>query len=156
MAAGRVYHAQFTKVSVSAAQDLVLIEAPSTMAIEIISVRISPVDQLAATEILSIAQRKFASGYTAGSGGSTITPTKLLKGDAASVCTVLTNNTTPTTGTIEDSIDDAWNEVNGYLDVAVPDTEMTVEPSGAFVLALLTAPGGTRLVSGTVTYREIL
>src|SRR6185437_14508801 len=97
------------------------------------------------TESVQLTFKRFSGAYTIGSGGSALTPQKHNFGDTAAICTARCNDTTQTTsGTSVIIRADVFNEVNGYQYLAIPEKEIIIAPSQAFVLSMDTAPAASR------------
>ena len=110
---GLVYDAAIEAVSVSAAQDLWEVLAPSDAALLIHSIS---VDQSSDTdsEMLRLTSSRVTGAPTSGSGGGTITPTPVVPGAAAAGSTVERNNTTQISGgTSVKCSDRSFNILNG-------------------------------------------
>lgn len=101
----------------------------------------------------------FTGAFTAGSGGTTITPAKHVPGDAAASCTAKIMNTTQTTGGTNTVVRAGqWQLVNGWLwQPADVDQRYYLPPAASpftcFVVSLDTTPG-TQTVSGNLIFRE--
>jgi hypothetical protein len=152
---GRVYEAGFSAASISAVQDIFSIQSTSGMAFcvrEIVLTQITAVT----IEAWRMTLKRFSGGYTIGAGGSALTPAKHNFNDAAATCTARSNDTTQTTGGTAVTIrPDGFNLINGYQYLAIPDKEIIISPSQAFVLSLDAAPAGTRVVNGAITFEEL-
>jgi hypothetical protein len=145
-----MYSATFEEVSVSVAQDLFEINAPSDAIVVVHSLVLSQSSDTD-TEQLNILVHR---GSTSGSGGSTPTASPLAVGDAAFGGTVEANNTTQSTeGTILHS--DCFNVLNGYVWIPTPECRPVISPSGRLIIELQTAPGDALTMSGTVYFEEI-
>jgi hypothetical protein len=153
---GRMYSAVFEGVSVSAAQDLFEITAPSTATVVIHSVSITQ-DASETSEQLPATIKRVPSP-TSGSGGASVTPRKLGgPGDAAAASTVERNNTTRATsgGTIETLRRRAENVLNGWHWLFTPEERIVVPPSGMVVVGLEQAPAAALTVSGELVFEEL-
>lgn len=152
---GRVYSVEFNAVSVSAVQDLFLMQSTSGMAFKLLEVVLGQVT-LTTVEELRLTFKRFSGAYTAGTGGTAFTPAKHNFGDAAATATCFTNATTQTSGGSSVILRaDTFNEVNGYQYLAIPDREIIIAPSQALVVSLDLAPAGARTMSGTLTFEEL-
>ena len=158
----QVYSATFVAVAVSAVQDLFEIVAPSTKAIEILSVRLGQSSD-AGDAAGGAAHRpafflvEFSRAFTVSrSVGSAVTPTPLEKGLAAAGATVEANNTTvANTGTTNTPLADTFNVQVGYQYVPVPEERIFLSPSERLVIRLPAAPADALTMSGTLVFREI-
>ena len=152
---GRVYSVEFQNISVSAVQDLLIVQSTSGMAFKLLEIVLGQVT-LTTVEELRVSLKRFSGAYTAGTGGTTTTPVKHNFGDAAATVTCLSNATTQTSGGTSTILRaDVFNEVNGYQYLAIPDREIIIAPSQALVFSLDTAPGTARFMSCTLTFEEI-
>jgi hypothetical protein len=152
---GRVYSAEFNAVSVSAVQDLFLIQSTSGMAFRLLEIIVGQVT-VTTVEELRVSFKRFSGAYTAGTGGTAFTPSKHNFGDSAATVTCFTNATTQTSGGTSAILRaDTFNEVNGYQYLAIPDREIIIAPSQALVVSLDTAPAAARVMSGTLTLEEL-
>ena len=152
---GRVYETQFNNVTVSAVQDLLSVQSTSGMALKILEIVLGQIT-ITSVEALRLTFKRFSGAYTIGSGGSAPTPQKHNFGDAAAVGTVRANDTTQTTGGTSVTIrSDIFNEVNGFQYLAIPDKEIILAPSQAFILSMDNAPAAARTMSGAITFEEL-
>jgi hypothetical protein len=156
MVLGRVYRSYFSKVAVTAAQDLFEIVSPADSTVALLGWGIGQSSDLgdAAEEILNIAVK---SGQTvSGSGGSspTVNPNSL--GDAAFGGTVEANNTTKAnTGTIA-THDVREVNIRTGLDVYyIPEDIKLLSPSARLTLELIDAPADSLTMSGYIIFAEI-
>lgn len=152
----RSYSVPFQNVSVSAVEDLVSIFCGASMAVELHGIVIGQTDATSVQE-LRISVNRFASGYSAGSGGSAPTPSKLSRGDAAATATAHANDTVQTavgSGSKVVLHSDVFNLVNGYQffwpTKDIPDAGL----NEALVLSLDTAPTSAVHISGTLYFGE--
>jgi hypothetical protein len=137
-------------ISVSVAQDLFEINAPSDLVVVLLEVHITQ-DASETSEQLPF-QVHNASGT--GSGGASVTPTPLHKGDAASTAVVERNNTTRSTeGTI--FLRQSENILNGLHLVFTPESWIYISPSTHIVVGLEAAPGAALTMSGYCVIGEI-
>lgn len=152
---GRVYEANFSNVSVSAVQDLFSIQSTSGMALKVLEIILGQVT-MTTVENLRMTFKRFSGAYTIGSAGASATAQKHNFGDAAATATVRVNDTTQTTGGTSATIRaDVYNEVNGYQYLAIPDKEIILAPSQAFVLSLDSAPALARTMNGSILFEEL-
>lgn len=153
---GRMYSAVFSGVTVSAAQDLFELLAPSTAAIVIHGVSITQ-DTSETSEQLPFTIKRIPATVTSGSGGGTATPRRMAPGDAASGATVEINNTTraSSSGTIEILRRRAENILNGVHWLFTPEERIVVPPSGTVIVGLETAPAAALTMSGEIVFEEI-
>lgn len=152
---GRVYEVPFVGVSVTAVQDLFSVQSTSGMAFKLLEIVLGQVS-ITSVEALRLTFKRFSGAYTIGSIGTAPAPQKHNFGDAAAVATARVNDTTQTTGGTSVTVrSDVFNEVNGFQYLAIPDKEIIIAPSQAFVLSLDTAPAAARLISGALTFEEL-
>lgn len=151
----RAYSVEFAGVSVSAVQDLLAVYCGSSMAIECQGFVIG---QITGTTIqnLKISLKRLPATVTAGSGGTTPTPQKLERGDAAATATAHANDTTQatTSGTAAVLHADVFNTINGYQFFFPPALVPDFGLSEACVLSLDTAPGSALTMNGTLYFAE--
>lgn len=150
---GRIYTAVFEEESVSAAQDLFEIVAPSDAIVKIHELVLGQSSDAgdSESEQLSVIIHR---GSTSGSGGGTPTARPMEAGDAAFGGTVETNNTTQST---EGNIlwGDAFNVLAGLQKIWTPETRPVISPSGRLIVELQTAPADALTMSGTLVFEEI-
>jgi hypothetical protein len=92
-------------------------------------------------------------------GGTAVTPSPVLPGDAAAVTTVKSNNTTLATtgGSARDLFNDDWAFLNGfYWSPPGDEGRFVIKPADAVVIRLPTAPSGAMVVSGAVEFGELV
>lgn len=155
----RAYRVLFTAVTVSAAQDLVMITGATGKRMRILRWWVGcPTTTLAAAQGLSLRARFLPATVTVGSGGTTgITPAKNDPGDATcSSTTCATNNTTPatTSGTAIVLYSNGCHLYQG--DNWRPDNPPEIGPLEAFVYELLSTVSGTVTLSGGVELEECM
>lgn len=154
---GRLYAAVFEGVSVSAVQDLFELQAPADASVVIHRVTVTQ-EVSETSEQLPIQLKRGEGSVTSGSGGATVTPTPLSKGDAAFGGVVERNNTTQLavgTGAIKIMHREGWNVLSGYDYRPTPEERPQISPSDYFVVSLPTAPGAALTVSGVLVFEEI-
>jgi hypothetical protein len=156
MSAGRTYNIVFRGVSVSAAQDLCTATATSGMALEVVSVTLGQIS-LTTVEALPISIKRLSATVTAGSSGSSFTPTKDTPTDPAATFTARINDTTQATssGATDYLHPDVFNEVNGYQWIWPERARPSCKPSEALIFSLDGAPGSARTMSGSMKVREL-
>lgn len=157
MARGRSYTVSFANVSVSAVQDLIGVYSGATMACELHGFEIG---QITASTVASlrVSVKRVPATVTSGSAGTSVTPRKMLSGDAAATVTGRINDTTQATssGTIEVLHSDVLNVLNGLSFFWPPNDIPVIGLSQAAVISLDTAPGSAIVMSGTLYFSEIL
>lgn len=145
---GRKYTVVFEGVSVSIAQDLFEINAPSDAIVVVHDVHITQ-DASETSEQLPFTVMR--STGSAGAGGAAATPRPTEVGDAAFGGTASTNNTTRagTTTTLRRRSENILNGVHWQ------DLGIVISPSGRLVVGLETAPGAALDMSGEIEIEEI-
>lgn len=153
----RVYTVSSQNVSVSAVQDLLAIYSGSSGAFE---VHEFVVGQITATTVgnLRLRIRRLPATVTAGSAGSTPTPSKARTGDASATITAHANDTTQatTSGTALDIRSDVYNPINGYQYLPAPEDRAAANPSEAIAFSLDTAPSGAETMNATAVVAELI
>ena len=155
--AGRVYRVFMNQLAIGTSkQDLWAITASSTIPFWLEEIRLDPIATSVTEYLLSISL--FSGSFTAGSGGTSVTPTKTAFNDAAAGATAKVGNTTQTavgTGTKTQHDAGQWNLVNGWvwqpLDI---DHRIAVPMSDCIVLSLDTTPSAAT-VNGCAVIREM-
>jgi len=153
---GRMYTATFSAVAVTAQQDLFEIVAPSDAVVILHGLYLSQSSDVgdAAEELLQVAIKSGAT--TSGSGGSAVTPAPLALGDAAFGGTVEANNTTKaSTGTIVTHHKESFNIRTGLAYVPTPEARKVLSPSARLTVELMTTPGDSLTMDGTIVFEEI-
>ena len=156
MALGRIYTVIFNDVTVTAAQDLFEILAPSGGGLELLEIHLSQQTELgdAMEEMLNIVTK--SGQTTTGSGGTTPTAVPLLLGDAAFGGTCKVNNTTKATaGTIVTHHTWWWNIRVPFDVVFTPETCKFLQPSARMTVELVGAPADTMDISGWIAFRSM-
>jgi hypothetical protein len=152
---GMMYSANFGAVAVTAAQDVFEIVAPSDCIVVIHEIAIEQSSDAgdAQAELLRIQAIK---GYTvSGSGGSSVTPTKMETGFPASGVTVEANNTTvANTGSPVTLFDRAFNVQIGFFWQPTPECRIVLSPSERLVVRI-PAPADSLTMQGTVIFEEV-
>jgi hypothetical protein len=144
-------------VAVSATQDLFTIQAAAGVPLEIHAVNLSQ-KTLTAWEAKDVTFKYVPATVTL-TGGTAVTPTAMLPGDAAAGATCKVNSTTVATsgGTIRTILADDFNFLNGfYWSPAGDDDRIIIKGSDAWVMRLGTAPSGSMTCSGWVSFAELV
>lgn len=151
----RAYEVPFSRVNVSAVQDLIGIYTGASQAVELAGIVIGQLTTLTVA-ILPISIHRLTGGFTPGSGGTTFTPAPSESGDAAStISSAHCNDTTQATGGTSKLVHaDDWNLVNGYQFFWPEKLRPQFGLSSACILSLDVAPSGTIVVSGTLYFVE--
>ena len=155
-AIGRMYRAPFAAVTVSAAQDLFEIVAPSDAVVELVGFQVGQTSDYgdAAAEGLAILVKTGAT--TSGSGGSSVTPTPGEKGSPAFGGTVEANNTTKASGgTIVTHLSRVLNIQAGLDVMLTPEETVVLSPSERMTIELVAAPADALTMNGEAIFREI-
>jgi hypothetical protein len=152
---GRVYEIPFSNVTISAAQDIFSVQSTANMAFIIKEIILNQVTAVT-IEGWRMTLKRFSGGYSIGSAGTSVTPVKHNFNDAAATVTARANDTTQTSGGTSVIIRaDGFNLVNGYQYLAIPEDEINIAPSQAFVLSLDSTPAAGRVVNGTMLVKEL-
>lgn len=155
---GRRYTFGFENVTVSTAQDLLLLPGPAAGKVIVIErLWVKNVDTtLVAGQDLRLRCQYLPATVTLGSGGTgSITPSKIDQADAAcSVTTARINDTTPatTSGTAVTLLAEGCHLYQGYYS---PELDFIVNPSTALSFGLLSTVSSAIKLSGGCLFREI-
>jgi hypothetical protein len=155
--AGRVYRVPMNQLAIGTSkQDLWAITSSSTIPFWLEELRLDPIATGVSEYLLSL--NLYTGSYTAGSGGTSVTPAKNLPNDAAAGATAKVGNTSQTvvgSGTKLQLDAGQWNLVNGWawqpLDI---DHRIAVPVSACIVLSLDTTPTAAT-VNGCAIIREM-
>lgn len=155
--AGRVYRVPMNQLAIGTSkQDLWAITASSTVPFWLEEIRLDPDATAVLTYLLSISL--FTGSFTAGSGGSSVTPVKALPNDASAGATAAIGRTTQTvvgSGTKLQHDAGQWNLVNGWAWQPIDsDHRIAVPASGCIVLSLDTTPSAATC-NGCAIIREM-
>jgi hypothetical protein len=147
---GRMYSATFEEVSVTAAQDLFEINAPSNAIVILHALHIAQSSDIGFEQLNILIHR----GTTSGSGGSSITARPLEAGGGSFNGSVEANNTTQSTeGTILHS---QCFSIQGGCDWDfLPECRPVISPSGRLIIELQPAPADALPMRGTIYFEEI-
>jgi hypothetical protein len=143
-------------VTVSAAQDIFEIQAPTDAVVRVVDWTILQTSDVgdAQEEILRIETVR-GIGSTTGSGGTTPTSQPIEDGDTAFGGVVKANNTTRMTGgTLETLEQRAWNVRMPIERIYTPETCPVVSPGNRWTLALPAAPADPVTLSAMITFEE--
>lgn len=154
--AGGVYSATFEGISVSVAQDLFELVAPSNAGVLLCGVHISQSSEEgdAQDEQLVLAVKRGAT--TPGSGGAAITPEPLGAGGGVSASAVEGNNTTKATGgTIVTLHRESFNTRIGWAYRPFYTKPIILSPSQRLTVELVNAPTDAVTMDGTLIFQEI-
>lgn len=148
--------ATFSAVSVTAAQDLFEIVAPSNRRVHIREIKAGQYSDAgdAQAEMLSLLLMR---GHTTtGSGGSAVTPAPYHSAQSErSGATVAKNNTTvATNGDVATLSAESFNVMGGYRHYPVPEERIVLEPGQRFVVRI-TAPADALTMNGTILWDEV-
>jgi hypothetical protein len=156
----RLYTVQVNGVTVSAAQDLFEVLAPTDAVVVIHDWAVFQTSDVgdAAEEILRLETVRGVGSVTSGSGGTTPTAQPLQDGDTAFGGTIEANNTTRMavgTGTLETLEERGWNIRVPYDRVYTPETRPVISPGNRWTLSLPAAPADAITMGATLTLEEI-
>lgn len=148
-----IYTAGVSITGLGAAKTLLLLQVPSTRAIEILSAAISNGDNETNEQLRAAFQRVSSVGSPA---GTSVTPSKHEPGDQASSLTVLGNLTAePTTYDTASKLAEAgFATLAGWVFQPSVEERIVVGPSGQIGLVLLNGPTSFNAIA-RVTWREI-
>lgn len=154
---GRIYRVPMQQLAIGTSkQDLWAITASSTIPLWVEEFRLDPIASSVSEYLLSISL--FTSTFSAGSGGTSVTPAKNLPNDAAAGATAKVGNTTQTavsTGVKLQLDAGQWNLVNGWVWQPLDaDHRLVVPVSGCLVVSLDTTPSAAT-VNGCAIIREM-
>lgn len=154
---GRVYRIPMNQLAIGTSkQDLWAITASSTIPFWLEEIRLDPIATSVAEYLMSMSL--FTGSFTAGSGGTSVTPAKTLPNDAAAGATSKIGNTTQTvvgSGTKLQEDAGQWNLVNGWAWQPLDsDHRIAVPMSGCLVLSLDSTPTAAT-VNGCAIIREM-
>lgn len=150
----RAYVAVMEGQAVSAAQGLVELGAPSDAVVRVRRVTVTN-ESSETSEQFAIALRRGEGAVTSGSGGSSLTPVPLSKGDPAFGGTCERNNTTKLaagSGAIKVLERQGGNFVGSGFDWR---GEIDISPGDFFEVELVGAPGAAITLSAVVEFEEI-
>jgi hypothetical protein len=149
------YVASYQISGVNTARDLIKIKAPATGIVIITSCSISQTSKDSTSDsamLYPILQRCSDTG----SGGSTLTPSKLESLSAAASSVVTGGNTTGSTLTANTQfVNDAFNVLSGWSWTPAIDERPVVPPGGCIVLRQNEIPLAAVDIVCTVTFQEI-
>lgn len=153
---GRIYYINTGFQTVSAAQDLLEILAPSDLVFVLHGIEISQSSDTD-MEFLQIAIKRASGSYTSGSGGGTPTAIKKNFGAVACSCTLKRNNTTQASAG-SGAIETIWNAaipvLGGDQRILPPELRPIFSPSQALVVSL-SAPADALTLNCTAIIEEI-
>jgi hypothetical protein len=153
--AGPTYFVRWTRVAITALQDLASVLIATGVPIVPLRAWASQSSDAgdAQDEMLPICLQWGAT--TAGSGGNSFTALKQSPKAAAFGGTCRINDTTPASaGTIVEPFPDSWNVRSGFLYLPVPEERIIVD-TGRLVLGLLANPADSLTCSGGIIFGEL-
>src|SRR5215469_10027862 len=156
--AGRIYRVPMNQLALSASKvDLWAMTASASIPYWLEEIRLDPIATSVTEYLLSL--NLLTGTFTAGSGGTTVTPAKNEPNDSSAGASAKVGNTTQTavgTGTKLQLDAGQWNLVNGWVWQPIdPDHRLAVPVSGCLVLSLDTTPSAAT-VNGCAIIREML
>jgi len=154
---GRVYRVYMQQLAIGTSkQDLWAITASASIPFWLEELRLDPIATSVAEYLLSMSL--FSGSFTAGSGGTSVTPSKTLFNDAAAGATAKLGNTTQTlvgSGVKTQTDAGQWNLVNGWVWQPIDsDHRIAVPPSDCIVLSLDSTPTAAT-TNGCAIIREM-
>jgi hypothetical protein len=154
---GRIYRVPMNQLAMSAStQEMWAITASSTIPFWLEEIRLDPFQATVAEFLLSLSL--FTSTFSAGSGGTSVTPAKDLFNDIAAGATAAIGNTTRTAvGTGAKSVKDAgnWNSVNGWVWQPIDSDHRIAVPMSACIALSLDTTGVSATINGCAIIREM-
>lgn len=150
----RVYTASIETVSATAAQTLLFLEVPTTVAVVIHSAEVvAPDDDT--NEQLHVTLQRLA--IVATPTGTSVTAARHATGDSASVCNVVGDVTAaePTYDTDTEIGQSGASSLGGWRFEPVVAERPEVPPSDAIGLRILTARGTSKALTARITYEEV-
>ena len=156
--AGRIYRVPMNQLAITTNKvDLWALTASASIPFWLEEIRLDPIATSVSEYLLSL--NLFTGNFTAGSGGTTVTPAKNEPNDSSAGASAKVGNTTQTavgTGTKLQLDAGQWNLVNGWVWQPIdPDHRIAVPVSGCLVLSLDTTPSAAT-VNGCAIIREML
>lgn len=148
---GLKYQAGFENVTLTdAAQDIIFLATSSSVPILVHSIRLTAGVTTDVRARMQIVRRS-----TAGSGGSSITVSKLHGRNTVTAATTATYlRTTP--GTVGDVVHgEQWSLLVPFDYTPVPEGRIHVPVSGFIGLHLVAGTGASRVISGSITFEEL-
>lgn len=150
---GRMFSATFEEITVAAVQDFFNLLAPSDMSVLVHWLVLSQSSDAgdSESEQLSVLIHR---GTTAGTGGTTPTPSPKNISDTSTV-TVRANDVTTQSTEGAQLHAECFNVMAGLNIVWTPETAWAISPSTRFVVTLQTTPSDNLTMSGTIYFEEI-
>ncbi len=157
MASGRIYLFPFTRVAITAVQDLWNVAATAGMAFELHSISLGAEGATTAEE-LSIQIKRLTATVTNGTGGAAVTGVPNPTTGSAATITCRCNDTGrgSTNGTTTIMFSDTWQLTNGYVYQWAPEDRPMFGLSQNLLIGLEAAPAGSHTCSGVITVAELL
>lgn len=155
----RVYRITGNPTAIASAVNTELLQGLATSTGKFVLTRLE-IGQVT-TEVLTgivVQINRFASTFTAGSGGTARTPSKIDSNDSAAISTWLELNTTKmvvNTGTLTIMGFHTMQDVVGMQEIPLPDDGIQFNVSEALQVLLVTALGATTNLTYLATIREI-
>lgn len=156
----RMYKVLFDAVAVTAQQDFFELTGAANKVLKIHRFKFTQSTEVgdAQEEGLHLTEMLGVGSVTAGSGGSTVTPTKQDEGDPAATFTCKGNNTTKMlvgSGTLTQKGTHDWNVRAPYDYAYLPDERPVLAGAVKYALRLMTTPADSITISGEVVVEEI-
>ena len=153
----RVYRVTGNPTSVASAANTELLQglATSTGKFQLTRLEIGQLTTETLTGII-VAISRFTGAFSAGSGGTAITPAKVDTNDASALSTWLQLNSTPISGGTATVLGyHTMQDVVGMQEIPLPDDPLQFNVSEALQVKLVTALGATTNLTYIATIREI-
>lgn len=155
---GRQYYVPFSRVSVSAAQDLFELLGSADSILELVGLSLSQDSDAgdSESEQLAISVRRVTGAPTSGSGGSTVTAVAVSPGDAAFGGTCEANNTTQLSGgTNTVAFNESFNVMAGMYIIFPKEVRLRAAGATRILVELEAAPADALTMSGYAIIEEI-
>ena len=154
---GQIYSAEFSDVSVAAAQDLFSLLVGADEPIHILGCVISQNSDVKDAEEEGLTIRIMRGWGTVGSGGSAPTARPLSSKQGAATTTVRANDTTEASaGTVVNIHTEVWNIRMPWIYSPIPELRIRIDQGDDLVsVSLLAAPNDAIITSGTIYWEEL-
>jgi len=154
---GKIYSAEFSDVSVAAAQDLFSLLVGDDEPIHLLGCIISQNSDVGDAAAESLTIRIMRGWGTVGSGGSAPTARNLDGKGGAATTTVRANDTTEASaGSVVNMHTEVWNIAMPWIYMPIPELRIRVDQADDLLsVSLLAAPTDALITSGTIYWEEI-
>lgn len=158
MAIGRIYTIPFSRVTITAVQDLWNAAATASMVFELHSINLG-CESATAAEECAIQIKRMTATVTNGTGGASVTPVPNASTQAAATITCRCNDASTratTSGSTTVLFSDTWQMTNGYVFQWAPEDRLQFSLSQNLIIGLETAPSASHVSSGVITVAELI